>query len=94
MKIAAGEWGQIAAGYPIARLRLEAAIAASGEQLLNCQALLRHVRDGLEDEVSLHREGIESQVEAAMDELTLLLVAASGASSATASTDRADEAES
>jgi hypothetical protein len=59
----------IATGYPLARLRLEAAIAASGESLPVCQKLARD--NLLAADYSL--EAVTDRAQAALDELTPLL---------------------
>jgi hypothetical protein len=61
----------IVTGYPIARLRLEAAVAASGESLPVCEAV---AKDNLIGEESL--EAVIARADAALDELIPLLRAA------------------
>jgi hypothetical protein len=58
----------VGSGYAIARLRLEAAVAASGESLPVCEAL---AKDYLPGEAS--PEAVSDRARAALDELTPLL---------------------
>jgi len=70
MRIASGSATERVPAYPVAKLRLEAAITSSGEELPACRRFLQ----AEELTAGTHSfEQIEAEIEKAMDEVALLL---------------------